>query len=414
MLGSRRARALRAVETDHRRRDPRAGADQARRAPRALARAARRSSPAREPQRIGLSATQRPLDEVARFLGGDRAGRRSSTRPSGRASTSPSRCPAEDMEAAAGPESARSRRPARGAARHVAAIHPRLLELVRAHRSTIVFVNSRRLCERLAQRLNELRRRRRSCARTTARSRASSARRSRRRSRPGSCAASSRRARSSSASTWARSIWCCRSSRRARCRAGCSASAAPATRVGGRSIGRIFPKFRGDLLEATVVARGMLDGEVEATPRAAEPARRARAADRRDGRRASRGRSTTLERVVRRAAQLPRRCRASSLVGVLDMLAGRYPSDEFAELRPRLVWDRATRRARARARRAAPRRRRRAARSPIAASTRVHLGDRRAAHRRARRGDGAREPRRADVHPRRVDVAHRRRSRATA
>ena len=35
-------------------------------------------------------------------------------------------------------------------------IYPRLLELVEAHRSTIVFVNNRRLAERLALRLNEL------------------------------------------------------------------------------------------------------------------------------------------------------------------------------------------------------------------------------------------------------------------
>ena len=45
-------------------------ADQARRAPRALARAARGARPSEPPQRIGLSATQRPLDEIARFLGG--------------------------------------------------------------------------------------------------------------------------------------------------------------------------------------------------------------------------------------------------------------------------------------------------------------------------------------------------------
>src|SRR3954470_3747653 len=32
----------------------------------------------------------------------------------------------------------------------------------------------------------------------------------------------------------------------------------------------------------------------------------------------------------------------SVLHAVLDMLAGRYPSDEFAELRPRIVWDRVT------------------------------------------------------------------------
>jgi ATP-dependent Lhr-like helicase len=48
---------------------------------------------------------------------------------------------------AAGPEARRSIWPS---------MHPRLLELIRAHRSTLVFVNSRRLAERLAARLNEL------------------------------------------------------------------------------------------------------------------------------------------------------------------------------------------------------------------------------------------------------------------
>ncbi len=51
-----------------------------------------------------------------------------------------------------------------------------------------------------------------------------------------------------------------------------------------------------------------------------------------------------VEELVRRAAPfagLPR----SALEAVLDMLAGRYPSDAFAELRPRLVWDRVDRRA---------------------------------------------------------------------
>ena len=59
-------------------------------------------------------------------------------------------------------------------------IYPELLALVEAHRSTIVFVNNRRLAERLALRLNELAERRRSRAPTTARSRASSACSSRR------------------------------------------------------------------------------------------------------------------------------------------------------------------------------------------------------------------------------------------
>ena len=70
LLTSNAREALRVGRDDHHRRDPRAGADQARRAPRAVARAARGALRSQPPQRIGLSATQRPLDEVARFLGG--------------------------------------------------------------------------------------------------------------------------------------------------------------------------------------------------------------------------------------------------------------------------------------------------------------------------------------------------------
>ena len=109
------------------------------------------------------------------------------------------------------------------------AIYPELLELVREHRSTIVFVNNRRGAERLALRLNELAEERRSPAPTTARSRARSGSSSRSSSRRASCRAWWRPRRSSSASTWARSTSCCRSSRRSRSPPGCSASAAPAT-----------------------------------------------------------------------------------------------------------------------------------------------------------------------------------------
>ena len=134
---------------DHRR-DPRGRGHQARRAPRALARTARGAHPEHPPQRIGLSATQRPLDEIARFLGGrtadgprpvtivdagtrkdldievivpvddmsDLGSARSTTRRSRRAATAP-----------------RASRAARtGIWPHV---HPRLLELIRAHRSTL-------------------------------------------------------------------------------------------------------------------------------------------------------------------------------------------------------------------------------------------------------------------------------------
>src|SRR5262249_20035130 len=110
----------------------------------------------KDPQRIGLSATARPLDEVARFLVGDRPVTivDATERPRLEVTIE---VPVEDMEAAAGPELGELEALQPDARRGMwRAIHPRLLELVRAHRSTIVFANSRRLCERLAQHLNEL------------------------------------------------------------------------------------------------------------------------------------------------------------------------------------------------------------------------------------------------------------------
>ena len=125
---------------------------------------------ARRPlQRIGLSATQRPLEEVARFLGGGEGLRAWKPRPvtivdagAKKAFDLRVEVPVEDMarlgeaiepsadEIPEGPASVPRRRSI------WPAIHPRLLELVRAHRSTILFVNSRRLAERLAAALNEL------------------------------------------------------------------------------------------------------------------------------------------------------------------------------------------------------------------------------------------------------------------
>ena len=104
------------------------------------------------------------------------------------------------------------------------------------------------------------------------------------------------------------------------------------------SKGRIFPKFRADLLESAVVVRRMLDGAIEETVIPRNPldvlAQQivAIAADEEIA-------VDELHELVRAAypfADLSR----TQLENVLDMLAGRYPSDEFAELRPRIIWDR--------------------------------------------------------------------------
>ena len=121
----------------------------------------------RPPQRIGLSATQRPLDEIARFLGGQTADGPRPVTIVDAGSRKPLDIevivPVDDMNepgvhsAASGatagalgldePEANTSIWP------HV---HPRILELIRAHRTTIVFCNARRMAERLAAHLNDL------------------------------------------------------------------------------------------------------------------------------------------------------------------------------------------------------------------------------------------------------------------
>src|SRR5438876_1229096 len=112
-------------------------------------------------RRVGLSATQRPLDEIARFLGGldDGVPRPVRVLDAGRKKTLELRVevPVEDMarlgepaEIPTGPVTAVQR------SSIWPAIHPQILELIRSHRSTLIFVNSRRLAERLAGALNEL------------------------------------------------------------------------------------------------------------------------------------------------------------------------------------------------------------------------------------------------------------------
>ena len=108
--------------------------------------------------------------------------------------------------------------------------------------------------------------------------------------------------------------------------------------VGAVSRGIVFPKFRGDLVESAVVVERMRAGAIEAMRYPRNPldvlAQQVVAMVAMDD-----WTVDDLEALVRRAApfaELPR----SALDSVLDMLSGRYPSDEFAELRPRLNWDR--------------------------------------------------------------------------
>jgi ATP-dependent Lhr-like helicase len=301
-----------------------------------------------DPQRIGLSATQRPLSEVARYLGGDRPVE----------IVDASTAPALDLQIVVPtPNRVKS-----AAAASPDLIYPQLLEMVVAHRSTIIFCNSRRLAERTAQELTRL---------AVARGHSSAPQQLGDAASPNGVgtfdSATFVRAHHGSVSRQQRlEIETALKAGRLRAITATSSlelgidmgavdlvlqveSPGAVSRglqrigraghhVGGTSVGRIFPRFQGDLLEAAVVARGMLDGEVETT-RVPGPALDVLAQQVVAMVGDEPWSVIEAERVIRRAASYQELSR-DAWTGVLDMLAGRYPSDAFAELRPRLTWDR--------------------------------------------------------------------------
>ncbi len=216
-------------------------------------------------------------------------------------------------------------------------IYPALVELVRAHRSTIVFVNNRRLAERLALRLNEL------AEEEIARAHHGSLAREQRTQIeedlkagriPCLVATSSLELGiDMGAVDLVIQVESPKSVARGLQRIGRAGHS-----LGEVSRGRIFPKFRADLLECAVVAQRMRDGLIEETQIPRNPldvlAQQivAICAD-------EEIEVGELHELVRRAYPFADLSRAQ-LENVLDMLAGRYPSDEFAELRPRIIWDR--------------------------------------------------------------------------
>jgi ATP-dependent Lhr-like helicase len=325
------------------------------------------------PQRIGLSATQRPLDEVARFLGGVdsasghaarvRTGKKTSAETELQQEFAATRAalryrpvtivdagrkkslkltievPVEDMarltvadDIPSGPASVGDSRPSIWTA-----IHPRLLELIRAHRTTLVFVNSRRLAERLAGAINEL------AGEVLVRSHHGSIARPQRIEIEDLLKAGALRALVAT-STLELGI------DMGAIDLVVQIEAPPTVASGLQRIGRgghhvnavsegiIFPKFRGDLVASAAVAKAMHDGAVEATryPRnpldiVAQQVVAMTAMDTWD--------VDELFSTIRLAAPFADLSR-TVFDGVLDMLSGRYPSDEFAELRPRVTWDR--------------------------------------------------------------------------
>ncbi len=334
------------------------------------------------PQRIGLSATQRPLDEIARFLGGYHqvgstdAGAPPTDEPG---AGDPARLvprpvtivdagvrkpleievvvPVDDMgalgelvdapdgDAAAAPAARTSIWPA---------IHPRLLELVQEHRSTLIFVNARRLAERLATRLNELAHDGENRAAESegrppepgheiVKAHHGSLSRQRRLQIEDELKRGELKGLVATSSLelgidmGAVDLVIQVSSPGAVSR-GLQRIGRAGHQVGEPSRGKLFPKHRSDLVESAVVVERMQAGLIEHTRYPRNPldvlAQQIVAACALDE-----WPVDELAALVRRAAPFAE-LSDEVWTNVLDLLAGRYPSDEFAELRPRVVWDR--------------------------------------------------------------------------
>ncbi len=334
-----------------------------------------RSQGSPPPQRVGLSATQRPLTEIAHFLGGNEVdsstGEVRGPRPVTIVDAGVRKplelqvvVPVDDMaNPGEGTPGGGGALGGDGAQRSIwPAIHPALLDLIKAHRSTIVFVNARRLAERLATRLNELE--------LDGLNRAAEAEgrppvegtelvlahhgslsRTRRLSIEDDLKAGRVRALVATSSLelgidmGAVDLVIQVESPGAVSR-GLQRVGRAGHQVGAPSSGRFFPKHRGDLVETAVVVARMEAGEIETTrfvrnplDVAAQQLVAACALDEWD--------VADLTAVLRGAAPFGEMS-DDVLTSVLDLLDGRYPSEDFAELRPRIVWDRATGRVRGR------------------------------------------------------------------
>jgi ATP-dependent helicase Lhr and Lhr-like helicase len=304
-----------------------------------------------EPQRIGLSATQNPLEEVARFMVGPRrtarivdAGIRKpldlKIHVPVESMVEPDQSPGADLDFTAGGEATRKS--------IWPAIYPELLEQVRAHRSTIVFVNSRRGAERLALRLNEL------AGEEISRAHHGSLAREERTvveemlkagELPCLIATSSLELGiDMGAVDLVLQVESPKSVARGLQRIGRAGHS-----VGDTSKGRIFPKFRADLLECAVVVKLMREGRIEPTvvPHnaldvLAQQIVAIAASAEADGGRVGGDGSVGVDELFALITRTHSYAELSRdlLENVLDMLDGRYPSREFGELRPRIVWDR--------------------------------------------------------------------------
>jgi ATP-dependent Lhr-like helicase len=298
------------------------------------------------PQRIGLSATQRPLETIGRFLGGGTIDTQGHWQPRpvtlidvphDRTLELEIVVPVEDMNEPAEPDPLD---PDRQGTRSIwPAVYPRLLEQILAHRSTIVFANSRRLAERICSEINNL------AGEEIAKAHHGSVAREQRILTEEALKRGELRAVVATSSLelgidMGTVDLVLQVEAPTSVASGLQRVGRSGHQVGGVSRASIYPKYRGDLLVSTVVADQMLRREVETTKVPANPidvlsqqlvahvvATPSTADD--------------LYSITRRAAPYSDLSRAV-FDETLDMLAGRYPSDLFAELRPRVNWDRAT------------------------------------------------------------------------
>src|SRR5581483_10601421 len=323
---------------------------------------------ARPLQRIGLSATQRPLEEVAHFLGGVISAPKTKAAPQDASkevleefessaegvkyrpvtivdASEPKRLdlhievPVEDMARLddldplpSGPASQAPVRPSIWSA-----IHPKLLDLVRSHRSTLIFVNSRRLAERISGAINEL------AGETLVRAHHGSVAVAQRKEIEDRLKMGSLRGLVATSSLelgidMGAVDLVVQIESPASVSSGMQRVGRASHHVGATSRAVLFPKYRADLVACAAITRAMYNGEVESVHYPRNPldvlAQQIVAMVAMDD-----WAVADLFATLRRAAPYAALSR-TIFDSVLDMLSGRYPSDEFVELRPRITWDR--------------------------------------------------------------------------
>ncbi|GAB3603670.1 ATP-dependent helicase [Microbacterium aureliae] len=345
-------------------------------------------------QRIGLSATVRPIDEVARFLGGAAPVEIVAPRAT-KAFDIDVVVPVEDMlnpppppgtavdgvaadsgmDAASAAEDWFADGGGGGGGRAAASeatgsvwphVEEAIVERILAHRSTIVFCNSRRLAERLTGRLNEIYEERLGLERPGGDGGPPAAMMAQAGSSAGAAPVLAKAHHGSVSKEQRAQVEEELKSGVLRCVVATSSlelgidmgavdlviqvEAPPSAASGLQRIGRaghqvgevsraaLFPKHRSDVLHTAIVTERMLAGRIEAISIPQNPldilAQQTVAACAL-GPIDVEGWFETLKRSAP-FRSLPR----SAYEATLDLIAGRFPSDEFAELRPRVVWDR--------------------------------------------------------------------------